>query len=147
MLAVGSQVPSVTLPNQNGTNVALSDLRGRWLVVYFYPKDHTPGCTKEACAFRDAYQDFTDAGAEVVGISSDSAASHERFAERNSLPFILLADVDDAARKAFQVPNTLFFIQGRATFVVNPQGIIVHAFNSQLSFTKHAREALNAIQQ
>ena len=145
MLQPGTQAPNFSLPDQDGNTVALSDYAGKWLVVYFYPKDDTPGCTKEACAFRDAYQDFTDAGADVIGISSDSGASHKKFADRHRLPFRLLADEETAVRKQYKVPNTLWVIHGRATFVINPQGTIVHAFNSQFNFTKHMSEALQAI--
>ena len=147
MLELGQDAPDFTLPRDGGEDVTLSALRPSKVVLYFYPKDDTYGCTKEACAFRDAYQDFTDVGAEVVGISSDTAASHEHFAQKNRLPFVLLADTEGTARKAFKVPNTLFFIQGRATFVINPEGKVAHAFNSQLNFSKHVDEALRIIRQ
>ena len=147
-LEVGDAAPEATSTDENGEAWALKDYAGKnAVVVYFYPKDDTYGCTKEACAFRDAYQDFTDVGAEVVGISSDTAASHEHFAQKNRLPFVLLADTEGTARKAFKVPNTLFFIQGRATFVINPEGKVAHAFNSQLNFSKHVDEALRIIRQ
>ena len=146
MLEPGTQAPDFSLPDQDGNTISRSQYQGRWLVVYFYPKDDTPGCTKEACAFRDAYQDFTDAGAEVIGISSDSGASHKAFAKRYNLPFRLLSDVDSAVRKRYKVPNTLWFIHGRATFVINPEGMVQHTFNSQLNVTKHMSEALAAIQ-
>ena len=92
-LAVGAKAPGFTLPDQDGRKVSLADFAGRKnVVVYFYPKDDTPGCTKESCTFRDQYADFTDAGAEVLGISSDSSASHRAFADKYRLPFPLLAE-------------------------------------------------------
>jgi peroxiredoxin Q/BCP len=115
-------------------------------VLYFYPKDHTPGCTAQACAFRDAYQDFTDAGAVVVGVSSDDAATHAGFAEKYHLPFTLLSDRGGAAQKAFGVSKTLGLLPGRVTFVIDKDGVIRHTFNSQFLSTKHIGEALAALE-
>src|SRR5437660_12748860 len=104
---VGAKAPGFTLPTQAGTQVSLSDFIGNTAVVlYFYPKDDTSGCTTEACAFRDSYEVFKDAGAEVIGVSSDSAESHQRFAAKNRLPFILLSDAGGALRKRYGVPTT-----------------------------------------
>ena len=144
-VAVGDPVPEVTLPDQDGTPVPLSSFRGRWLVVYFYPADDSPGCTKESCAFRDAYEDFTDLGAEVVGISGDSADSHRAFAERHRLPFTLLADTEGEAKKAFGVKASLGLLPGRTTYVIDPDGVVRKVFSSQLQFSRHHREALEAI--
>src|SRR5947207_6435431 len=126
--------------------VRLGDYRGRKAVVlYFYPKDDTPGCTKEACSFRDQYQDFQDAGAEVIGVSSDPAASHEKFAAKYHLPFVLLADRSGAVRKQYGVPATFGLLPGRVTFVIDRQGIVRHVFNSQLQATRHVEEAIAAL--
>ena len=142
-LEAGAPAPEFTLEDQNGKRVSLSDFRGRRnVIVYFYPKDDTPGCTREACSFRDQFQDFSDAGAEVIGISSDSPAAHRAFAAKYELPFTLLSDRDGTVRAAFRVPATLGLLPGRVTYVIDKQGVIRHAFNSQLSPTRHVAEAL-----
>ncbi|MEM9246428.1 MAG: peroxiredoxin, partial [Cyanobacteria bacterium P01_F01_bin.153] len=124
-IAVGDKAPNITLPSQSGTNITLSQFLGKSpVVVYFYPKDDTPGCTMEACGFRDEYQAFQDAGAAVLGISSDSVASHQQFADKHNLPFMLLSDVDGEARSAFGVPNTLWVMPGRVTYVIDKEGIV-----------------------
>jgi peroxiredoxin Q/BCP len=146
-LAAGARAPEFTLNDQNGRPVRLADFRGRKnVVVYFYPKDDTPGCTKESCAFRDHYAAFSDAGAEVLGISSDSESSHEAFAKKHRLPFSLLSDPGGRVRSAFGVPSTLGLLPGRVTYVIDKQGVIRHAFNSQLQATKHVDEALSVLE-
>jgi peroxiredoxin Q/BCP len=142
---VGQTAPDFTLPDQDGTTVSLSSLRGGWVVVYFYPKDDTPGCTKESCSFRDSFEEFTDAGAKVVGISSDSVESHKAFAEKHHLPFTLLADTDGAVRKAFGTGKTLGLLPGRVTYVIDPEGVVRHKFSSQFKPTSHIAEALDVI--
>jgi peroxiredoxin Q/BCP len=115
-------------------------------VFYFYPKDDTPGCTKEACSFRDAFADFTDAGVEVYGISADDVESHRKFREKHRLPFVLLSDPDNSIRNAFGVPRDLFgMLPGRVTYVTDARGKVLKIFNSQLNATKHVEEALNAV--
>ena len=143
---VGDEAPDFVLPDRTGKMVRLSEFRGRKAVVlYFYPKDDTPGCTKESCAFRDSYQDFQDAGAEVIGVSSDSAESHGRFAAKHRLPFTLLADQGGQVRKRYGVPATLGLLPGRVTFVIDRAGIVRHVFNSQFQATQHVSEALEAL--
>lgn len=145
-LAVGDRAPAFTLKDQDGTPVSLADFAGRKnVVVYFYPKDDTPGCTKESCSFRDQYAAFTDIGAEVIGISSDSEQSHKKFAAKHRLPFPLLADVGGEVRKRFKVPKSLGLLPGRVTFVIDKQGVIRHVFNSQLNATKHVDEAIGVL--
>ena len=144
-LTAGQTAPDFTLPDQDGNPVTLSDLRGRWAVVYFYPADDTPGCTAESCSFRDSHEDFTDAGAVVVGISSDSVESHKRFAARHRLPFTLLADEDGAVRSAWGVGKTLGLLPGRVTYVIDPEGTVRKVFSSQLRPRRHIDEALEAI--
>ena len=147
-LSVGTKAPDFTLPNQHGKSVSLADFRGqKSVVVYFYPKDDTPGCTKESCSFRDQYTEFTDAGAEVIGISSDSEQSHQAFAEKHKLPFSLLSDRGGKVRAAYGVPATLGMLPGRVTYVIDKAGIVRHAFNSQLNATKHVAEALSTLKQ
>ncbi|GAB4403684.1 MAG: peroxiredoxin [Bacteroidia bacterium] len=147
-LQVGDRAPHFTLPDQHGTPVALADLIGtKHLVLFFYPKDETPGCTIEACAFRDSYQVFQDAGAEVVGISSDSVASHLSFAQNRNLPYRLLSDADGAIRKMYDVqPSMLGLLPGRETFLIDKDGIIRHRFASQIMFDRHIDEALKHLQ-
>jgi peroxiredoxin Q/BCP len=145
-LTLGDKAPPFTLPTADGRQVSLSDYRGRQpVVVYFYPKDDTPGCTAEACAFRDQYEDFKQAGAEVIGISSDAPEAHAKFASKHRLPFLLLSDRDGAVRKAYGVPATLGLLPGRATFVVDRDGIIRHLFSSQFRATKHVSEAIGVL--
>ena len=147
-IEVGDRAPEFTLPAQAGDQVSLADYRGRQTVVlFFYPKDESPVCTKEACSFRDAYEDFVQAGAAVLGVSSDSAESHQAFASGHRLPFVLLSDADGALRKAFGVPKTLGFLPGRVTYVIDKEGIVRHVFSSQFSTDRHVAEALAVVRQ
>ena len=144
----GDKAPDFELKDQRGKNVHLGDFRGKKAVVlYFYPKDDTPGCTKEACAFRDQYEDFKDAGAEVIGVSSDSEEKHAKFVEKYHLPFTLVADRGGAVRKQYGVPATLGLLPGRVTFVIDRDGVVRHVFNSQFQATQHVAEALHALRE
>lgn len=146
MLDVGQTAPDLLLPDQHGRERRLSDLWAKGpVVLYFYPKDETAGCTAEACAFRDAYQSFSDAGAEVVGVSKDGVAEHASFASHHRLPFVLLSDAKGVARQRYEVKRTLGIIEGRVTYVIDRQGIIRHAFDSQLRPTAHIGEALDVV--
>lgn len=147
LLKEGDAVPDVTLKGAGDRPVRLRDLVGqKVLVVYFYPKDDSPGCTVQACSLRDQYEDFVAAGAEVVGISGDSVTSHEGFATKHRLPFVLLSDAGGEARDAFGVPPSLLgLIPGRVTFVVDRKGVIRHAFESQLRVGEHVRRALDLV--
>lgn len=145
-IKVGDKAPHFSLKDQNGNLFNLSQkLDAGCLVIYFYPKDDTPGCTAQSCAFRDSYEDFKDAGAEVIGISSDSQTSHEKFAQRHNLPFTLLADSDGKVRQLFGVPKTFGLFPGRVTYVIDQQGIVRFVFNSPFAATKHVPEALQII--
>jgi peroxiredoxin Q/BCP len=139
----GDKCPVFTLTDQNGEEVNIKDFIGkRNLVIYFYPKDETAGCTAQACSFRDAYEDFKDVGAEVVGISSDSVNSHNAFAKNHNLPFVLLADQQKKVRKLFGVPTNLFgIIPGRVTYIIDKEGVVQGVFNSQMKFKQHVDEA------
>lgn len=148
MPTVGELAPLLRLRDQNGSWFDLSTLRGDAVaVVFFYPRDFTGGCTMESCAFRDAYEDFVDAGATVIGVSSDSVGTHRRFANAFRLPFTLLADDGGRARKAWDVPKSLGFLPGRVTYIVDTSGKVVHVFNSQLNAVAHIREALAVVRQ
>jgi thioredoxin-dependent peroxiredoxin len=143
MVAVGTQAPEFRLQRSDGQYVSLEEFRGKKsLVVYFYPKDFTRGCTAEACGFRDAYEAFTNMGAEVIGISGDNQQSHDGFAREHKLPFILLSDTDGTVRKAYGVKKSLGLIPGRVSFVIDKQGIVRHIFSSQSKPTAHVDEAL-----
>jgi peroxiredoxin Q/BCP len=143
---VGQRAPDFTLPSQSGERVRLADRIGRTaIVLYFYPRDETAGCTAEACAFRDSYEAFTDAGAEVIGVSSDPVDAHQRFAARLRLPFTLLSDTDGAVRERYGVAKWLGLFPGRVTFVIDRAGVVRHIFSSQLEATRHVREALAAL--
>jgi peroxiredoxin Q/BCP len=146
-IKVGSKIPEFTLPDQDGNSVNIKKIIGAEnLVIYFYPKDDTPGCTKEACSFRDQFEDFNDLGAKVIGISSDSVKKHKNFAEKHRLPYRLLSDVDNSVRKAFGVPADLFgLLPGRVTYIVDKKGIVRHIFNSQFNAEKHVSEALEVL--
>ena len=145
-LGIGSKAPDFTLPSQSGEMVNLTDFLDRKpVVLFFYPKDDTPGCTKEACAFRDDYEEFGKLDAEVVGISSDSVESHRSFAKKHGLPFTLLSDEGGKVRKLYGVSNTLGLFPGRVTYVLDEQGVIRHVFSSQLGAKRHVEEALKIL--
>lgn len=144
-LQVGDTAPDFELASQAGDTVTLSGLRGQWVVVYFYPQDDTPGCTTEACSFRDSFEDFTDAGAVVVGISKDSVESHVKFAEKHHLPFTLLSDPGAKTAKQWGVGKSLGILPGRVTYVISPEGVVRKKFSSQLRASKHKDEALESI--
>ncbi|WP_201381792.1 peroxiredoxin [Ktedonobacter sp. SOSP1-85] len=147
-VTVGDQAPDFTLPTAKGDQVSLSEFRGeKSVVLYFYPKDSTPGCTAEACSFRDSYEVFQEAGAEVIGVSSDSSESHENFAKKNNLPFILASDEGGALRKSYGVPSTLGLLPGRVTYIIDKQGVVRHIFSSQFAPQKHVDEALKILKQ
>lgn len=142
---VGDKVPVFQLKDQDGNDFDLSSVIGKQpLVIYFYPKDETSVCTKEACSFRDAYDAFEKYGAKVIGISSDGVKSHKDFATHHNLNFTLLSDPDNKARKLFGVPKT-FVIPGRVTYIVDKKGVVVHEFNSMKDSEKHVKESLTAL--
>jgi peroxiredoxin Q/BCP len=144
---VGEPAPKFRLPSDKGNYVALDDFLGKKnLVIYFYPKDQSTGCTREARSFKDSYTVFKQLDAEVIGISPDDTISHEKFVKVEQLPFSLLSDLDGSVRKAYGVKPTLGLIPGRATFVVDKKGIIRHAYSSQSHPARHVEEALKALE-
>ncbi|MEM9004975.1 MAG: peroxiredoxin [Cyanobacteria bacterium P01_F01_bin.86] len=143
---IGDTAPDFSLPTQLGETVSLSQFKGQKpVVLYFYPKDDTPGCTVESCSFRDSYEDFKDLGAEVIGISSDSVTSHQKFANKHQLPFILASDQGSTTRQAYGVPTTLGLLPGRVTYVIDQAGVVKHIFNSQFNPKAHIKEALSVL--
>lgn len=146
-LSIGDAFPrNVTFLNDEGEAVGIEDLsKGKSLVLFFYPADHTPGCTKEACSFRDQYQDFQDAGADVVGISQDDAERHAGFQEKYQLPFPLLTDPKGTGAKTLGIKRSLGLLPGRETFIVDQEGKIAHIFRSQFGATQHVEEALRIV--
>ncbi|XP_044463352.1 peroxiredoxin Q, chloroplastic-like isoform X1 [Mangifera indica] len=143
----GQVPPAFTLKDQDGKNVSLSKFKGKPVVVYFYPADETPGCTKQACAFRDSYEKFKKAGAQVVGISGDDPSSHKEFAKKYRLPFTLLSDEGNKVRKDWGVPADLFgALPGRQTYVLDKNGVVQLIYNNQFQPEKHIDETLKLLQ-
>ena len=143
MVEPGSPGPGFRLQTSTGEYVSLEDFHGKKsVVVYFYPRDFTKGCTAEACEFRDSYEEFKNLGAEVVGISNDNQKSHEAFASEHKLPFILLSDPNGSVRKSYGVKKTFGLVPGRVSFVIDKNGIVRHVFSSQSRTTAHVSEAL-----
>ena len=145
-LKIGDKIPNFTAKDANGNDFDSKNSVGKKpLLIYFYPKDNTPGCTTQACSFRDQYEDFKDLGAEVIGISSDTVASHLKFSNQYKLPFILLSDSDKKIRKLFGVPSGMLgLLPGRVTYVTDKDGIIQMIFDSMLA-GKHIPKALKEI--
>lgn len=144
-LQPGETAPEFELPDQDGHPVRLSDLRGRNVVVFFYPKDGTPICTKESCAFRDAYEGFQGANAEVLGISADGTTSHRKFVDTHRLPYRVLSDRDRSVARAFGVPQRFGLLPARMTFTLDEQGVVRHVTHADLSAERHVEEAKEAL--
>src|ERR1700722_996096 len=147
-IQAGDQAPDFPLPTQSGETFQLQDHMGeRVIVLYFYPKDNTSGCTAEACAFRDSHEVFTEAGAEGIGVSSDSADKHTAFADKYKLPFTLLSDRGGKVRKLYGVPTVLGLIPGRVTYVIDREGTVRQIFNSMTNISGHVNDALEMVKQ
>jgi len=145
-LKIGDRIPYFSLKDQNG-NIRASEQLNKPLVLFFYPKDDTPGCTIEACGFRDKYDLFKILGAEVWGISNGDCQSHLEFANKNKLQYPLLCDLDNILRRQFGVQKTLGFIEGRVTYIINSQGVIIHIFEDLLNGPAHIKEAIRALKE
>jgi thioredoxin-dependent peroxiredoxin len=145
-IVVGDRIPKFVAKDGNGNDFDSETVVGiKAVVIYFYPKDDTPGCTTQACGFRDQYEDFMELGAEIIGVSSDSVASHQKFAKRYKLPFLLLSDSDKKLRKLFGVPSDLLgLLPGRATYVADEKGVVQLVFNS-MSSKIHIKKALEIL--
>ncbi|MDZ7614481.1 MAG: peroxiredoxin [Flavobacteriaceae bacterium] len=148
-IKIGSTIPAFTLPDQNGNMFNTGSLIGKKnMVIYFYPKDDSPGCTAQACSFRDQFEVFTEADAVIIGISGQSVKSHKEFAEKHRLSFTLLSDEGNKIRKLFGVPTNLFgLLPGRVTYVADKTGKVIYTFNSQIQATKHVDEALRILKE
>ena len=146
-LSVGDKVPEFKLLDQDAKEISSLDFKGKQaIVIYFYPKDDTPGCTKEACKFRDEFEVFSDLNVKVIGISSDDVASHKAFAEKYNLPFTLLADTDKEVRKLFGVPAFGGgLIPGRVTYIIDKQGVVRHVFNNMKQAEMHIEKSLEIL--
>ncbi len=146
-LKIGNKIPIFTLEDQNGSLFDMNSVIGtKKLVIYFYPKDDSLGCTTQACSFRDQFEVFMDADAIIIGISGQSVASHQQFAAKNRLGFTLLSDKGNAVREKFGVPKNLFgLIPGRVTYIVDKTGTVIYIFNSLLNVKKHIEEALKVL--
>ena len=141
-VAVNQSAPDFVLPGADGTPLQLSSLRGRKVVLFFYPRNNTRGCTAEACAFRDAYEELTTAGAEVVGISSDSVESHQSFAASRGLPFPIVSDRDGSVRRLYGASSAVLFgTTGRVTYLIDEEGVVRDLFSSVFRPLEHVRRA------
>lgn len=147
VLKEGDKVPSFTLLDQDGKLFDIDDYVGKEnLVIYFYPKDDTPGCTKQACSFRDSFSEFENLKAKVIGISSDSVESHRKFADKYQLQFSLLADTEGSVRSLFGVKNdVLGLIPGRVSYIIDRNGVIVSIYNNQFGAAKHIEKAIEVL--
>lgn len=143
---VGDRAPDFSLPNQSGEVVSLGDFIGkRTIVLYFYPKDFTMGCTAETKTFTEKYDEFRKMGAEIIGVSSDTVESHESFASECKAPFLLLSDQGAKVRSLYGVASSLGLIPGRVTYVIDTNGIVRGIFSSQLNPKKHVKEAIETL--
>ena len=147
-IKIGGTIPAFTLPDQNGNLFDIGSVLGKKnLVIYFYPKDDSPGCTKKACSFRDQFEVFMEADAVIIGISGQSVESHKEFAEKHRLSFTLLSDEGNKIRKQFRVPTNLMgLLPGRVTYIADKTGKVIYIFNSQIQAEKHVNEALRILQ-
>ena len=146
-LQIGDSIPDFSLCDQSGKLRTNSECKGKSLVLFFYPKDDTPGCTAEACGFRDKYNLFEILGAIVWGVNNDTKLNHRKFAEKNQLPFPLLCDEDNLLRKQFGVPKVLGLLDGRVTYIIDSKGIIRHVFKDLLNSPQHVTEALTVLEE
>ena len=145
-VSIGDRAPDFTLTDQNGQPLHFADLIGKGsIVLYFYPKDYSGGCTAEACSFRDNYEVFKQAGATVIGVSSDNEESHAGFAKKYQLPFTLLSDINGDVQKLYGVPNLFGIVRGRVTYVIDNEGIVRYTFSALIDGPKHVAEAMRIL--
>ena len=142
---VNTKFPEFNLYDEKRKFITEEDINGKWSVIFFYPKDESPGCTLQSCSFRDKYEEFNNLGVQIFGVSSDSVSSHKRFKKRHNLQYSLLSDKGGILAESLRLKKNLGFLPARVTLIVNPEGIIIYAHTSQLGVTGHVRKALNEI--
>ena len=142
---VNTKFPQFNLYDSKRKFVTEEDFSGKWNVIFFYPKDDSPGCTIQSCSFRDKYEEFNNLGVQIFGVSSDSVSSHKRFKKRHNLQYSLLSDKGGILAESLRLKKNLGFLPARVTLIINPEGIIIYAHTSQLGVTGHVRKALNEI--
>ena len=142
---VNTKFPEFNLYDEKRKYITEEDIIGKWSVIFFYPKDESPGCTLQSCSFRDKYEEFNNLGVQIFGVSSDSVSSHKRFKKRHNLQYSLLSDKGGILAESLRLKKNLGFLPARVTLIVNPEGIIIYAHTSQLGVTGHVRKALNEI--
>ena len=142
---VNTKFPEFNLYDDKRKFITEENLNGKWSVIFFYPKDESPGCTLQSCSFRDKYEEFKELGVQIFGVSSDSVSSHKRFKKKHNLQYSLLSDKGGILAESLRLKKNLGFLPARVTLIVNPEGIIIYAHTSQLGVTGHVRKALNEI--
>ena len=142
---VNTKFPEFNLYDDKRKFITEENLNGKWSVIFFYPKDESPGCTLQSCSFRDKYEEFNSLGVQIFGVSSDSVSSHKRFKKKHNLQYSLLSDKGGILAESLRLKKNLGFLPARVTLIVNPEGIIIYAHTSQLGVTGHVRKALNEI--
>ena len=142
---VDTKFPEFNLYDEKRKFITEEDINGKWSVIFFYPKDESPGCTLQSCSFRDKYEEFNNLGVQIFGVSSDSVSSHKKFKEKHNLQYSLLSDKGGILAERLKLKKNLGFLPARVTLIVNPEGIIIYAHTSQLGVTGHVRKALNEI--
>ena len=142
---VNTKFPEFNLYDEKRKFITEEDINGKWTVIFFYPKDESPGCTLQSCSFRDKYEEFNNLGVQIFGVSSDSVSSHKKFKKKHNLQYSLLSDKGGMLAKSLKLKKNLGFLPARVTLIINPEGIIIYAHTSQLGVTGHVRKALNEI--
>ena len=142
---VDTKFPEFNLYDEKRKIITEEDINGKWSVIFFYPKDESPGCTVQSCSFRDKYEEFNNLGVQIFGVSSDSVSSHKKFKEKHNLQYSLLSDKGGILAERLKLKKNLGFLPARVTLIVNPEGIIIYAHTSQLGVTGHVRKALKEI--
>ena len=142
---VDTKFPEFNLYDEKRKIITEEDISGKWSVIFFYPKDESPGCTLQSCSFRDKYEEFNNLGVQIFGVSSDSVSSHKKFKEKHNLQYSLLSDKGSILAERLGLKKNFGFLPARVTLIVDPEGIIIYAHTSQLGITGHVRKALNEI--